>query len=378
MRGVIYKQVLVCCVGIIVTLILVEISLRSYDVMRGRGFFTTQGNVLAQPTTKVIPFRTFGFDPYVKVGSEMMISSRWGERYAFQKSAGMTRIVCFGGSTTEGRVNGYHYPLVLQSLLRERLSAQTIEVINVGNSAYATPHSIILLALDVISWNPDLVILSENFNDLLAMYFPDFRVDYWNKYTNEGYIGPDYSQRYTWLNVVFQHSRLYWFLYDRMEQLRYRGERLTPAIHRRSYGPLPSQEASDVFKRNLQTFVHIARSREIPVLLGTQPLQPSEEYFIRHMAHKSYNGVVLYPYHNEFVQHHAAFNRVIRDVATEMGLGMVDNDMIFGGQQHYFIDLIHYTEEGIRKLAENYAEDIIRHGYVARAKHVTPEEEKQK
>lgn len=81
MRGVIYKQVLVCCASMLVTLSLVEISLRSYDVMRGRRFFTTQGNRLAQPTTKAIPFRTFGFDPYVKVGSEMMISSRWGERY---------------------------------------------------------------------------------------------------------------------------------------------------------------------------------------------------------------------------------------------------------------------------------------------------------
>ena len=372
MRGVIYQRVLVCCVSMLVTLFLVEISLRSYDAMRGRGFFTTQGNILAQPTTKALPFRIFGFDPYVKVGSEMMISSRWGERYPFQKDADTTRIVCFGGSTTEGRVNGYHYPLVLQSLLRERLDTQTIEVINVGNAAYATPHFIILLALDVISWTPDLVILSENFNDLLAMYFPGFRVDYWNKYTHEFYTGPDYSRRYTWPNVVFQYSRLYWFLDHRMEQLRYRRERLTPTIQRRLYGALPSQEAIDVFRRNLQTFVHIARSRGIPVLLGTQPLQPSEEYFVRHMAHKSYNDVVLYPHHNEFAQHHAAFNRVIREVATEMGTDVVDHDMIFGGQERYFIDFVHYTEEGIRKLAEHYAEVIIRHAHAARAKQVAP------
>ena len=61
-----------------------------------------------------------------------------------------------------------------------------------------------------------------------------------------------------------------------------------------------------------------------------------------------------------------------------MGLDVVENDMRFGGQERYFIDFIHYTEEGIRKLAENYAEVIIRHGYVARAKHVAPEEEKRK
>jgi hypothetical protein len=355
-----------------VTFFLVEIIFRSYDALRGGGFFTTPGNILARSTTKAIPFRTFGFDPYVKVGGEMMISSRWRERYPFEKPVDTLRIVCFGGSTTEARANDYHYPLVLQSLLRERLGTQNIEVINVGNAAYATSHLIILLALDVISWSPDLVILSENFNDLLAMYFPGFRVDYWNKYSHEFYTGPDNSQRYTWPNVVFQHSRLYWFLYHRLEQLRYRRERLTPTIQRRPYGNLPNPEAIDVFRRNLQTFVHIARSRGIPVLLGTQPLQPSEEYFVRHMAHKPYNDIVLYPHHNEFVQHHAAFNRIIRDVASEMGTSVIDHDMMFGGQERYFIDHVHYTEQGIRQLAENYAEVIIQHGRVARAKQEAP------
>ena len=342
------------------TFFLLEISLRTYDVVRGHGFFSAQGNILAQPIAQSVPFRIFGFDPYVTVGGETMISSRWKETYRFQKRADTIRIVCFGGSTTESRVNGYHYPLVLQSLLRERMANQNIEVINVGNAAYATPHFIILLALDVISWAPDLVILSENINDLLAMYFPGFRLDYGNKYTHEFYMAADYSQRYSWPNVVFQNSRLYWFLYHRVEQLRYRRERLAPGIRRRSYGARPSPEAADVFRRNLQTFVYIARSRGIPVLLGTQPLQPSEEYFVRHMAHKPYNAFVVYPRHDEFVKHHAAFNRVIREVGGEMGLDVVDNDTIFGGQERYFRDYVHHTEEGIRKLAENYFEVSLR------------------
>ena len=55
-------------------------------------------------------------------------------------------------------------------------------VISVASSAYATPHSLTLLSLDVLSWDTDLVILSHNINDLQAAYMPGFKPDYSHKY----------------------------------------------------------------------------------------------------------------------------------------------------------------------------------------------------
>lgn len=202
---------------------------------------------------------------------------------------------------------------MLQSLLRERLKRDDIEVINVGNSAYATPHLLILLELDVIHWKPDLVILSENINDLTAQYFRDFTFDYSNKYSHAYYTTPDYASRYTLPNLLFKNSRLYWFLKSKWEKvaINSENEERDKPIRRRSYGDAPSPVAARVFEQNLNSFIDLAKSRGIRVLLSTQPLQPGEDYFIRDFSHKPYNDVVFYPRHDEFVKHHRFFNNII-------------------------------------------------------------------
>jgi hypothetical protein len=351
--------------AMLATLLLLELGLRVSDAIQGRGIFHTYSSVFEKPMVKTVPFRTFGFDPYRTVGGVRVISSRWGEIYPYHKAPGTFRIVCFGGSTTEDRIDGLHYPLVLQTLLRKRLNRSDIEVINVANSSYATPHALILLILDVISWQPDLVIISHNVNDLLAMYFPGFRPDYWNKFSNPLFTTPDYSSRYSWSNVVFQHSRLYWFIKHRIESLQLRVAPPYPPIRRRSYGPDPLPEAAAVFARNLRTFVIVADAWHIKTIIGSQPLEPSEEFFIRHMRFKPYNDVVVYPLHDEFVKHHHAFNRIAAEVAASTGAGFVDNDAVFGGDRKYFIDFVHYTKAGILKVAEDYADFILAHHMIS-------------
>jgi lysophospholipase L1-like esterase len=369
-----WTNLLLVFVSVFITLGSVEFGLRAYDLTQGGSFFQTHGNIFYQPTLmplpapggagRVIPFRMFGFDPYRMDGSQRLISSRWGEAYPYRKTVGTYRIVCFGGSTTEDRVDGLHYPLVLQTLLRQRLHRDNIEVINVANSAYATPHSLILLTLDVVSWEPDLVIVSHNINDLLTMYFPGFRPDYWNKFSHPFYMGPDYSERYSWSNVVFQHSRLYWVVKDGLERLRRRITPLAAGIRRRSYGHAPLPEAAAVFRRNLMTFAAIAKAWNITTLIGSQPLQPSEELFLIHMREKPYNDVAVYPYHEEFVHHYQAFNRIAAEAATNAGVGFVDNAKRLGGNPKYFIDHVHYTKEGIIALADSYADYIIAHNLI--------------
>jgi hypothetical protein len=339
--------------AILATLLFLETGLRAYGLFRGIGFFQPGDTPLTQPIRKPIPFRTFGFDPYVFVEGKMLISDTWGRRFPLEKESGAYRIVCFGGSTTEGKSEEQQYPKLLQDELRSR-SGGNVEVINVGSAAYATPHSIILLAFDVISWQPDLVVLSHNINDLLAMYFPGFRPDYWNKYGHEFFASPDYSTRYTWRNVLFQHSRLYWFVRERLSRIRPR----SPEIRRAPYDEEDVRRAQAVFERNLRTFVHIAGSYHIPVILGTQPLEPSEEYFLRHMVEKTYHDTVVFPPHEEFVRHHDDYNQSIRNVSREANVGLVDNARVMSGRTEYFVDFVHYSEIGCRTLARSYADAI--------------------
>lgn len=343
------------------TLLVLELGIRAVDMKGGKGFFSSDRNIL-KSAKPLVPFRTFGFDLYREKDGVRYISSRQETLYPFKKTPGTLRIVSFGGSTTEQAEEGMHYPLRLEALLRERVGRENIEVINLGFSAYSTPHFLILLELNVLSWEPDLVILSEVINDLSAAYFPGFSPDYSNKYRNSFYSVPDYLSRFTLANVLFQKSQLYWVIRSRVNQLTIQRERTE--VRRESMGNEPLPEAKKVFERNLKSFVVLARANKIGVLLATQALEPEEEYFLREMAYKPYNNIVVYPLHQEFLKHHLSYNKVIEKTAREMNVWFLDNNADFGGKREYFIDAVHYTRKGIERLAENYAEFLIQNNIV--------------
>lgn len=355
-------NIIISLLSLLFLFISLELGIRSYDALVNNvGFLLIDKRnplTLNKNKNSVIPFRTFGFELYKEKDGVQYISSRHGELYPIEKPKGSFRIVCFGGSTTEQKIGEEHYPLVLQSILRERLNRNSIEVINIGNSAYATPHFLILLELNVIYWKPDLIILSENINDLLAQYWPNSVFDYSNKYSHEYYSIPDYKSRYTVVNLIFKHSRLFWFIKSRIER------KTKWPIKRKSYGDAPNPIAVKVFEQNLHSFIVLAKSNRIEVLLSTQPLQPSEDYFVRQYAYKPYNDTVLYPLHDEFVKHHIFFNNIIKKVAMDTEVLFIDNNQAMEGKKEYFIDVVHYTKKGINRLANNYADFIVEHNII--------------
>ena len=249
---------------------------------------------------------------------------------------------------------GIHYSLQLQSELRERLGRRDIEVITLGKGSYATPHSLIFLELDVLSWNPDLVILSHNVNDLSATYYPGFTPDYSNKYGDPYYFGD-----FTTTDAFFQHFQLYWSVKTRLGRMLNRD---AYAYRTKSYGDEVNPEGIAVFMRNLRSFVTLAESNGISVLLATQPYdanQPPSNF------EKPSIKKITHPLPEELAKHHAQYNRAIETVATEKGAWFVDNARTMNNRSEYFIDPYHYTVLGVRTLAQNYAgfliaNDIIR------------------
>ena len=227
------SSLLLSVVSLIVVFSAFEIAIRTYDMINGVGFFSGHRNLISRGSKSTTPFRAFGFVLYKIENGTKYISSRHGEIFPIKKPNGTFRIVVFGGSTTENKrafkKEKIHYPLVLQSVLQESLGTKKIEVINVAYSGYATPHSLILFELDVLSWEPDMIIVSHNINDLLAAYWPNFTYDYSNTYSNEFYL-PNYN---TFTNILFQYSQFYWFIRHRINTVIGNGGR---EIQRRSYG----------------------------------------------------------------------------------------------------------------------------------------------
>ncbi|RMH54341.1 MAG: hypothetical protein D6679_13840 [Candidatus Hydrogenedentota bacterium] len=348
------SRLLVMLGGLFLSLMFCEVVLRLENVFSGKSFFTDVRNKLNRPLKPLVPFRTFGPDFYEVHDEKVFIVSSRGETYPLNKAPHTFRIVCMGGSTTENRAGhtGTHYPLELQKLLRRRFKNYRFEVINAGYSAYATPHSLILFELDVLSWHPDLVIISHNINDRSVIYWPNFRFDYSNKYSHPFYQFPNYQSRFTTTNLLFQHFEFYWFLKDWLNQKKFSTARYQ--LRQRSYGDSVPKLAAAVFERNLRSFQTLAAANHITVVFGSQPIFPNEEVFLK-TSQRPYNNVVVYPMFHEYVAHHKIYNRIIEKVAKSTGSFFVDNDKIFDGNPSYFVDNVHYSKSGIKKLAQNYA-----------------------
>lgn len=358
------QKIFLALFSVFLVLLLLEIGIRVVDLVRGHGFFPQHRNLLNAETRATIPFRSFGFDLYVEKEGERVISSRHGELFPIQKPANTIRIVVFGGSTTE---NGFaiakaqiHYPLVLQKRLAAEVEGRQVEVISVANSAYATNHSLILLMFDVLSWDPDVVVLSHNVNDLLSSYWRGFTFDLSHKYSHEFYTAPDAGERYTFANMVFQYSNLYWFLKGRLAS----PETGKPLV-RQSLGTEPLPVAAAVFRRNLKSFVALVKQNGIQAVLGSQALLDTEDAFLKHMEAKPYNDEMIYPLHAEFIAHHKRFNQIMQEVAKSEGIVFVDNNIRLDNTGEFFIDFVHYTPEGVEALADNYAQTILAAGILS-------------
>lgn len=339
--------------AILLLFLLAESGIRLLDWRRGHGFFSNYRDQMVR-IKPLIPYRIFGWEMYQEVDAIPYIVSTHGELFPLRKPEGTIRIVAFGGSTTKQiTADGIHYPLRLQQMLQKHYPEKHIEVINVGEDAYATTHMITLLAFDVISWEPDFVILSENANDLVAAYFDrSYTPDYSNKYESPSYV-PPYKKRFTVLNVLLHKSSFYWFLKGRIDVLTRSVDSPKDNTRRASYGNEPPLSAQNLFHRNLNTFVTIAKEYRIPVLFASQAFNARYELWDFNIDSRGYDNAV-YPLLIEHAMHHKKFNEIIRRVAKDSGSYFLDNDALFAGDQSLFIDSLHYTKKGIEALAGNY------------------------
>lgn len=364
------KKILIFFSSIFVLFFLGEMGVRIMDTLRGHNFFSNMHRDKFEiniRSANPIPFRTFGPNFYEEKDGVKYISSSHHELYPLIKPDNTFRIVCFGGSTTRNQWTyekyKLHYPGVLQEMLQQKYPGKKIEVINVGYDAYSTPHFLILLELDVISWSPDLVIISENNNDMSASYWTHFSFDYSNKYKLKKYNIPDYTKDFTTINALFRWSSFYWFVKEKIDKISAgsvnQNIEMTKIENAKMIiGLEPPKISRYIFKRNLLTFYYIAANWKIPVLFASQPLKPNVQ-MSDYMPNKIDEKVFLNVSNKEKISHHKCFNNIIKEVAAETNSYFIDHDSLLEGNEKYFIDAVHYSKIGVEKLARNYYEYIV-------------------
>ena len=100
-----------------------------------------------------------------------------------------------------------------------------------------------------------------------------------------------------------------------------------------------------IYKRNLQSIIDIAQARGTKVVLVT-------------FAHYLYDDIKKSKLHNKFSEIIKAENNIMRNLSIKNDLKLVDNEKIMPKEDKYFVDSIHFTIEGMKRIALNIGKII--------------------
>ena len=254
-----------------------------------------------------------------------------------ERTPGVPRIVCLGGSTTEGgneAMRGGSYPYKLEAIL-ELYTGRDFEVYNAGVSGWTTAESLAAWFSLMKDYAPDLVILHHAVNDLEPRWAPGFEDDYshWRRPWQVEHF--DFLER-----TLTRYSDLYAWLRSGgdMPDL---GEVTTIPYARANLvdeGPPPGTEHA--FVRNLMSIATDARASGARVLLATMPWRPQDEREDTRVTRHWRKGMHE---HNELLRALAAEHGFL---LADIELGLRARPEIRELAESYFRDLVHMDSTG--------------------------------
>jgi lysophospholipase L1-like esterase len=239
--------------------------------------------------------------------------------FAVPKPKGLVRIACIGGSTTvAGRTNDETYPAFLERKLRARFPGLALEVLNLGVSSVTTEYW--RGRLDrVFGYEPDILVQYQAINDIAWRHLP--------KYAKE--------------------HRLRGWAYESL-------------LLQRLF-PLPVEELDPYLSATLETMGATARAcheRGVAYIAGSfagpdpkrargdfrRHLDTSAEFWTRWLPMPSYDTwAAIVARHNrlfvDFAHRRHVPHVLVHEELTDPAL---------------FIDVCHFTPEGIERLADTF------------------------
>lgn len=278
-------------------------------------------------------------------------SSLWlaprDQEVTIPKPEGTFRILCLGGSTTEGEHDAMPYPLILGQMLNKEYPDKTIEVLNAGRFFYTTQNLIIQYLFHLKEIQPDLIILFEAINDILPSFVSPpyssapFRSDYGH------YYGPLANIAYPCLFEDFLGS---FFFADLRKQ------KLTAV----SFSDFKSLNS---FRRNLETFAEIANCQGVQLILSNQAhcFSPENTENQKILPFISEFLVTKNQYADEASWNTAMnlFNNGTLETAERYLVPFVDQQEAFKDNRHVFTDGVHMTIEGVHLKAQLFFNKIV-------------------
>jgi len=279
------------------------------------------------------------------------------------KDNGEIRIAMIGGSTT-ATVNlsfDENWPGQLGALLQQALPGKTIRVINAGMPGFDTAQSIGNLALRVVPFNPDVVVIYHAYNDLKTVrpniaYNPDYSHVHRRPY--------GFHKEPPWFIRLLNRCMFYVRIRNKYRQL---SALSTPAGANDGEERLRAVPllAARTFEQHMQSLVAIAQAGGAKVVLSSYATlhDPQRDYSDRDIvgALSAMQRQELY-WLAQFTpgltldgifEGIKEYNKIIKAVAKRNNTGWVDNARLIPHQTEYFVDRVHFSSMGAARMAEN-------------------------
>lgn len=98
----------------------------------------------------------------------------------------------------------------------------------------------------------------------------------------------------------------------------------------------------DTYQRNIEHIIKVCKASNIDLILSS-------------FAHYLYDHAKGDPTHEKYAEGVKLENEVMEALAKKNNLKFVDNSKLVPKDEKYFVDTIHFTPEGMIRIAENFA-----------------------
>lgn len=312
--------------------------------------------------------RIHPFDPYLQIGNTRFTVPP-------KKQDGVFRILCLGGSTTEG-LRGQSYPAQLKPIIQKLYPNLRIEVLNGGKAWYTSKHSLINYVTYCRQWKPDLVIVMHALNDLYRSFSPpDYAIGSYDKCWAHFY-GPAFRgaksetfEEYLYSKFLGERTKI-WFSELRFKDGDYQSRQI-------DY-PLTQYPSIKMFNRHLRALTKYIKKDGAIVMLVSEPslykdVMDEKEQSILWIGKTFCWSLVHhrreYPSYRSLGRAMEAFNRVVKKVAALEKAIFVDGAASLPKDIKYFEDDAHYSESGYHLFAQIIADEIVKSNIIkSRAK----------
>ena len=338
-----------------------EVAFRFYQKARFGISLTTWIPSLPERQFPLSPFLVFGPRVDWDVPGKEGLSTAHFNAQGFRspgpvqpKQPGELRIVTLGGSTTEDLWNdaGIHWPLVMECRLRQA-GRTDVHVLNGGMSAYTSAHTLVRFELDVLAYDPDLLIVMENINDLSVPYLAALtgaRVDqnYLVSYGRKPLTG-----------VVEQDDVI------PIRVLRALRNQIRPDPPRQPLiGPVDVEPGAALFERNLTSTSAIAAVHGVQLVLLTMPTADSDSLYYYTRNGWNAGAVTVGPLPEDYAEYQADFaryNRGVEKVGEKARVPVIRMHQLMDRSPSNFADVVHLTTAGTLRFGEIMADSLLPH-----------------